>query len=124
MIEDHLPNAIEGHDGDALAAEAQLAAVAKALAHPARVRIVRLLSDRGGCVCGEIVDELPLAQATVSQHLKVLKDAGLLRASADGVRVGYCLQSDALERLAAAVTALQPAVPACLPTSTLTKDST
>jgi ArsR family transcriptional regulator len=61
------------------------------LGHPARVAILRLLMRRGECVCGAIVDELPLAQATVSQHLKVLKDAGLVQGEIDGPRVCYCV---------------------------------
>jgi ArsR family transcriptional regulator, arsenate/arsenite/antimonite-responsive transcriptional repressor len=88
-----------------------------------RVRIVRLLAGRGGCACGEIVDQLPLAQATVSQHLRVLTDAGLLRASADGSRIDYCLQGDALERLAAALEALRPPAAACLSPPITSKDS-
>ena len=68
-----------------------LAALTKALGHPARVAILRLLMRRGECVCGAIVDELPLAQATVSQHLKVLKDAGLVQGEIDGPRVCYCV---------------------------------
>ena len=57
----------------------ELALLAKAIGHPTRVRILRLLAEREACVCGELVDELPLAQSTVSQHLKILKDAGLIR---------------------------------------------
>lgn len=72
--------------------------VAKALAHPIRVRIVSLLLARETCVCGEIVAELPVSQATVSQHLKVLRDAGLIRGEIDGPRVCYCVDRDALAR--------------------------
>ena len=57
----------------------QVAAWAKALAHPARIAILRVLAERGSCVCGEVVQVLPLAQATVSQHLKELKEAGLIK---------------------------------------------
>jgi ArsR family transcriptional regulator len=67
-----------------------LALIAKALGHPARVRILRLLLAREACFCGEIVDQLPLAQATVSQHLKVLKEAGLIQVEVDGRRTCYC----------------------------------
>ena len=74
------------------AADVELARLARALAHPARVRIVRLLARRGECVCGQIVLDLPLAQATVSQHLKVLKEARLIRGQVDGPRVCYCLE--------------------------------
>lgn len=66
-----------------------LARLAKALGHPARVAILRLLLQRDSCVCGEIVDELPLAQSTVSQHLKQLKDVGLIRGEVDPPRVCY-----------------------------------
>ena len=81
------------------AADVELARFARALAHPARVRIVRLLARRGACVCGQIVLDLPLAQATVSQHLKVLKDAGIIRGQVDGPRVCYGLDPGALKRV-------------------------
>jgi ArsR family transcriptional regulator, arsenate/arsenite/antimonite-responsive transcriptional repressor len=81
------------------AADVELARLARALAHPARVRIVRLLARRGECVCGQIVLDLPLAQATVSQHLKVLKEAGIIRGQVDGPRVCYCLDSKVLKRV-------------------------
>jgi ArsR family transcriptional regulator len=70
--------------------DADLALLAKALGHPARVRILRLLLSRDACYCGQIVDEVPLAQATVSQHLKVLKEAGLVTGEIDGLRTCYC----------------------------------
>ena len=92
---------VEGDEADE-----ELATVAKALAHPARVKIVRILVRRNACVCGDIVDELPLAQSTVSQHLKVLKDAGLIRGDVDGARVCYCIEPRALRRLRALVGAL------------------
>ncbi len=81
------------------AADVELARLARALAHPARVRIVRLLARRGECVCGQIVLDLPLAQATVSQHLKVLKAAGIIHGQVDGPRVCYCLDPKALKRV-------------------------
>jgi DNA-binding transcriptional ArsR family regulator len=74
----------------------RLAMRLKALAHPARLKIVDFLGARGTCICGEIVDVLPLAQATVSQHLKVLKEAGLLQGTIDGPRSCYCLNPAAL----------------------------
>ena len=73
--------------------EQRLAALAKALGHPARVAIVRLLAQRRACVCGELVLELPLSQSTVSQHLKELKAAGLVQGEIDGPRVCYCLDA-------------------------------
>jgi ArsR family transcriptional regulator len=84
-------------------ADDELADLAKALGHPARVKILRLLATRNSCVCGELVDELPLAQSTVSEHLRILKEAGLVRSSQDGPRVGYCINFDGLRRLKALV---------------------
>jgi ArsR family transcriptional regulator, arsenate/arsenite/antimonite-responsive transcriptional repressor len=80
-------------------ADVELATLAKALGHPARVQIMRLLVRRDACICGDIVDELPLAQSTVSQHLKVLKEAGLVKGEIDGPRVCYCVEPRALRRL-------------------------
>lgn len=78
---------------------ARLAAQAKALSHPARLAIVQLLARRDECICGEIVDDLPLAQSTVSRHLKVLRDAGLVQGTIDGPRSCYCLDREAVEAL-------------------------
>ena len=88
------------------AADDELALLTKALGHPARVQIMRLLVRREACVCGDIVDELPLAQSTVSQHLKVLKEAGLIRGDIDGPRVCYCIEPRVLRRLKALVGSL------------------
>ncbi len=77
----------------------ELAALAKALGHPARVRILQLLLSRDACYCGQVVDELPLAQATVSQHLKVLKDAGLIVGEIEGLRTCYCASRERLAEL-------------------------
>ncbi len=93
-------------------ADAELAELAKAVGHPVRVQILRILLSRTTCVCGEIVDELPLAQSTVSQHLKVLKEAGLIRGEIDGPRVCYCIEPDALRRLAELTGALAARIPA------------
>src|SRR2546426_6595606 len=81
------------------ATDTELARLAKALAHPARVAILRRLIAHGECVCGEIVSGLPLAQATVSQHLKVLKEAGLIQGEVDGPRVCYCVNPKAVKRV-------------------------
>ncbi len=89
---------IEGDEADE-----ELATLSKALGHPVRVKILRMLVRKNACVCGDIVDELPLAQSTVSQHLKVLKDAGLIRGDVDGPRVCYCIEPRALRRLKALV---------------------
>lgn len=88
------------------APEIQLAAWAKALAHPARIAILKVLASRNTCICGEIVDELPLAQATVSQHLKALKEAGFVEGEVEGPRMCYCLNWDALDRFREATTDL------------------
>lgn len=71
----------------------------KALAHPARLAIVRLLAEREECICGEIVGDLPLAQSTVSQHLQTLKEVGLVRGTTEGRRTCYCLDPEALQAL-------------------------
>jgi DNA-binding transcriptional ArsR family regulator len=87
---------VEGKEADE-----ELATLAKALGHPARVKILRILVRRTTCICGDIVDELTLAQSTVSQHLKVLKDVGLIRGDVDGPRSCYCIEPRTLRRLKA-----------------------
>lgn len=81
------------------AADEELARLAWGLAHPARVLILRLLIARCGCVCGDLVGRMTLAQSTVSQHLKILKEAGLVRGEVDGPRVCYCVDPAGLKRL-------------------------
>jgi DNA-binding transcriptional ArsR family regulator len=71
--------------------DVRIARYAKALAHPARIAIVQVLLQRSSCVCGTLVDELPLSQSTVSQHLKELKEAGLIKGDVEGTSVCYCL---------------------------------
>ncbi|HLB04010.1 MAG TPA: metalloregulator ArsR/SmtB family transcription factor [Gaiellaceae bacterium] len=95
-----------GRTAGAAAWEGDLAAFAKALGHPARVRILRVLLARETCFCGELVQLLPLAQATVSEHLRVLKDAGLVRGEIEGPRVCYCVDREQLSRLLALVESL------------------
>ena len=68
-----------------------LASLAKGLAHPARIAILEYLAGRNSCVCGDIVDELPLSQSTVSQHLKALKETGLIQGEIEGTKVCYCI---------------------------------
>lgn len=77
----------------------QTARLMKALGHPARIAIVELLAERQRCVCGDITDELPLAQSTVSQHLKALKKAGIIKGEVDGPRVCYCLDEQTVGEL-------------------------
>jgi ArsR family transcriptional regulator, arsenate/arsenite/antimonite-responsive transcriptional repressor len=74
-----------------------LAQAARALAHPGRLQILATLAARRGCVCGDLVQELPLAQSTVSQHLKELKEAGLVRGEIEGPRTCYCVDPETLE---------------------------
>jgi len=76
--------------------DGRFADMCKALAHPARVRIVAYLKEVAGCMCGEIVDVLPLAQSTVSQHLKILKDSGLVQGRIEGPRTCYCLDEQVM----------------------------
>lgn len=87
-----LPTPLDG-------AEDALAALAKALGNPVRVRILRLLIARDACICGEIVEEMPLSQSTISAHLKHLKDVGLVQGSIDGPRVCYCVNPVVLKQL-------------------------
>jgi ArsR family transcriptional regulator, arsenate/arsenite/antimonite-responsive transcriptional repressor len=78
--------------------EQDLAAFAKAIAHPARIAILKVLAKHNQCICGEIVEVLPLAQSTVSQHLKELLEAGLIKGTVDGPRSCYCIHWEAFER--------------------------
>jgi predicted transcriptional regulator len=78
----------------------RLAAWAKALGHPARLAILQTLGARGTCLCGEVVEVVGLAQSTVSQHLKVLREAGLIQGTPDGARSCYCLDAAALAAVA------------------------
>ncbi|MCW3089067.1 MAG: winged helix-turn-helix transcriptional regulator [Ferruginibacter sp.] len=78
--------------------EQDLAEFAKAIAHPARIAILKVLASRNECICGEIVEVLPLAQSTVSQHLKELKNAGLINGTIDGPRNCYCINWKAFEK--------------------------
>lgn len=77
----------------------RLAEAAKALSHPARLMILSVLARRGTCICGDIVEELPLAQASVSRHLKVLKEAGLIEGEIDGPRTCYCIDGKSIDRV-------------------------
>jgi|SRR6478736_6469054 len=76
-------------------AQNDMAMLAKALGHPARIAILQFLAEKNACVCGDIVDELPLSQSTVSQHLKELKKAGLVKGNIEGPSVCYCIDAKA-----------------------------
>jgi ArsR family transcriptional regulator len=80
--------------------EMRLAEYARALSHPARIVILSVLAEKNRCICGEIVEVLPLAQSTVSQHLKELKNAGLITGEVEGPRSCYCINKTALKELA------------------------
>lgn len=92
------PSAEASADRTTLAHE-ELARLARGLAHPLRVQILKQVRDAGTCLCGDLVDVLPRAQSTVSQHLKILKESGLIQGEVDGPRVCYCVDERALERL-------------------------
>jgi len=77
----------------------ELASLAKAIAHPARIAILKELAKQKTCVCGEIVEVLPLAQATVSQHLKELKEIGLIKGTIEGVKSCYCINWSKFETM-------------------------
>lgn len=95
----------------------ELAELAKALSHPARVRILEILARQESCLCGEIVDQLPLSQSTVSQHLLELKSAGLIRGEVSGPRTCYCLDPEQLKRAHDRFLALFTGIGCCQPAS-------
>ena len=78
--------------------ELLIAKFAKALSHPARVAIIKLLLKKQSCICGDIVEDLPIAQSTVSQHLKELKESGLIKGNIDGASICYCVDTDVLQK--------------------------
>ena len=91
----------------------RLADLAKALGHPARLRILQILAEAPGCICGDIVERLPLAQATVSQHLKELKQVGLIQGEISGPRTCYCLDSQTTAQARAAFKDLFSGIECC-----------
>ena len=80
------------------------ASLFKALAHPARLQILQFLAETKTCISGDISEELPLSRTTVNQHLKELKDAGLIRGHVEGVKTNYCLDYDKIEELKKIIT--------------------
>jgi len=90
-----------------------LASSFKALSHPARLAILQTLAKRGTCICGEIVDVMPLSQATVSQHLKVLKDTGLISGEIDGQKSCYCINTKMIQNLRGKFEGLFGALESC-----------
>jgi predicted transcriptional regulator len=77
----------------------EIATIAKVFSHPARVAIIQYISTQEACICNDIVDEIGLAQATISQHLKVINDAGLLKGTFEGKSLCYCLNVDRFQEL-------------------------
>ncbi len=92
----------------------RMAELAKALGHPARITILQFLAKQQGCVCGSIVEEVGLAQATVSQHLKALKEAGLIIGTIEGTSICYCLAPKGIEEMRQLLAGLlQECTPSC-----------
>lgn len=77
----------------------ELAQFAKAIAHPARIQILEHLATKDACFCGDIVKELPLSQSTVSQHLKALKEAGLISGEVEAPAICYCINTDKMKKI-------------------------
>jgi DNA-binding transcriptional ArsR family regulator len=80
-------------------AEIKAAEMFKALAHPARIKIISFLAKENSCICGDIVNEIGLSQSTVSQHLKVMKAAGIIKGTVEGASVCYCIDSEAIDKI-------------------------
>jgi DNA-binding transcriptional ArsR family regulator len=78
--------------------EIELAELAKAISHPARIAILKTISERNACICGEIVEVMPLAQSTVSQHLRELVNAGLIKGTIDGPKSCYCINWETFKK--------------------------
>lgn len=93
--------------------DSQLADIAKALSHPARISILRILNENSSCITGEIVNRLPLAQSTVSQHLKELKRVELIKGEIEGPRTCYCLDEAVVEKAKKAFTTLFSSFKCC-----------
>jgi DNA-binding transcriptional ArsR family regulator len=88
-----------------------LSEVFKALGHPARLSIISYLLQKGTCICGDIVDELPLAQASISRHLQELKNAGLIKGQITGTSVCYCLSDEHLEIMLTLIHSIKLSIP-------------
>ena len=91
----------------------QIASIAKALGHPARIAIMEYLIKTDACICGDIVNELPLSQPTVSQHLKELKSAGLINGSVEGTAICYCINTETIIQLSKYILAMLESKKCC-----------
>ena len=98
MTDDSCSTSLEEVPNDRAFSEDELGALCKALAHPARVRMIRILLAKGVCISGDLAEEFSLAPSTVSEHLRILKEAGFVRGTIDGPRRSYCINSATLER--------------------------
>ena len=87
--------------------------IAKALSHPARIKILQLLLEKDTCICGEIVDQLPLSQSTVSQHLKELKRVGFIKGEIEGPKISYCLDDKVIAKARSAFSGLFSTICEC-----------
>lgn len=90
--------------------DVQLALWLKALSHPARIAIMKTLADKKECICGDLVLDLPLAQSTVSQHLKALKELGLIKGEIEGLRSKYCIHKENFARFRKSFAAFQASI--------------
>ena len=86
--------------------EKALAGLCKAISHPARVKLLKILIDKGSCISGNLSDELPLAASTVSEHLRILKEAGLIKGEIDGQRRCYCVDENVLKTFKSLISSL------------------
>ena len=100
------------HDASDEANDQDLAVLAAALGHPHRIAIIRFLLANTRCMCGNIVDELPISQSTVSQHLKKLKEAGWISGEVDGPKSCYCMKPGVVQRFISLLQSLQTSIPA------------
>lgn len=91
----------------------QIASIAKALGHPARIAIMEYLIKTDACICGDIVNELPLSQPTVSQHLKELKSVGLIKGSVEGTAICYCINTETISQLSKYILAMLESKKCC-----------
>ena len=91
----------------------KLAEIAKALGHPARIAILKYIASQSACICNDIVEELPLSQSTISQHLKALKQVGLIAGEIDGPRTCYCLNEEICAKALSAMNKLFTQIKCC-----------